>query len=41
MVFSPLQLAGEFLARTLNDEPVDKSVISHLLYVHGRCRMMR
>ncbi len=32
MVFSPQQLAGELLASTLNDEPVDKSVISHLLF---------
>lgn len=32
MVFSPQQLAGELLASTLNDEPVDKSLISHLLF---------
>ncbi|WP_239483277.1 hypothetical protein [Burkholderia sp. MS455] len=30
-MFSPRQLAGELLASTLNDEPGDKSVISHLL----------
>ena len=29
---SPQQLAGELLASTLNDEPVDKSLISHLLF---------
>ena len=32
MVFSPQQLAGELLASTLNDEAIDKSVISHLLF---------
>ncbi len=32
MLFSPQQLAGELLTSTLNDEPVDKSVISHLQF---------
>ncbi|WP_232515239.1 hypothetical protein [Burkholderia ambifaria] len=32
MVFSPQPLAGELPASTLNDEPVDKSMISHLLF---------
>lgn len=32
MVFSPQQLAGELLASTLNDEAIDKSMISHLLF---------
>nr|WP_244136845.1 hypothetical protein [Burkholderia pyrrocinia] len=31
-MFSPQQLAGELLACALIDEPVGKSVISHLLF---------
>ncbi|WP_323122857.1 voltage-gated potassium channel protein [Burkholderia alba] len=32
MVFSPQQLAGELLARTLNDETIDNALVSHLLF---------
>ena len=32
MVFSPQQMAGELLARTLNDETIDNALVSHLLF---------
>ncbi|KVT51908.1 voltage-gated potassium channel protein [Burkholderia ubonensis] len=32
MVFSPQQLAGELLARTLNGETIDNALVSHLLF---------
>jgi voltage-gated potassium channel len=32
MVFSPQQLAGELLARTLNDETIDNALVSRLLF---------
>jgi voltage-gated potassium channel len=31
IVFSPQQLAGELLARTLNDETIDNALVSRLL----------
>jgi voltage-gated potassium channel len=32
MLFSPQQLAGELLARTLNNETIDNALVSHLLF---------
>jgi voltage-gated potassium channel len=35
MVFSPQQLAGELLARTLNEETIDNALVSQLLFGTG------
>jgi len=35
MLFSPQQLAGELLARTLSDETIDNALVSHLLFGAG------
>jgi len=35
MVFSPQQLAGELLARTLNEETIDNALVSRLLFGTG------
>ena len=35
IVFSPQQLAGELLARTLNNETIDNDLIEHLLFGNG------
>ena len=36
MVFSPQQLAGELLARTLNEETIDNALVSQLLFGTGK-----